>query len=86
MPWKKSLTTMVLETSSAGWTQLERGQSSGADVYDPEWKLDGSPLLIDEKGHFSTELVLPVGGAILSLTATDRFGKTESVRRTIFVP
>ena len=48
--------------------------------------LDGSPLLIDEKGHFSTELVLPVGGAILSLTATDRFGKTESVRRTIFVP
>ncbi|MDB5194877.1 MAG: hypothetical protein JWO84_61 [Parcubacteria group bacterium] len=48
--------------------------------------LDGAPLLIDADGHFSTTLVLPHGGAILSLTATDRFGKSESVRRTIFVP
>lgn len=48
--------------------------------------LNGTPLLIDEKGHFSTSLVLPHGGAILSLTATDRFGKSESVSRTILVP
>jgi hypothetical protein len=48
--------------------------------------LDGAPLLIDAKGHFATTLVLPHGSAILSLTATDRFGKSENVRRTIFVP
>ena len=48
--------------------------------------LNGAPLLIDASGHFSTTLVLPHGGAILSLTATDRFGKSTSLRRTIFVP
>ena len=48
--------------------------------------MNGSPLLIDATGHFSTTLVLAPGGAILSLTATDRFGSSESVRRTIFVP
>lgn len=48
--------------------------------------LNGAPLLIDSAGHFETTLVLPHGGAILSLTATDRFGKSQSVRRTIFVP
>ncbi len=48
--------------------------------------LDGAPLLIDEAGHFSTSLVLPSGGAILSLTATDRFGHEITERRTVFVP
>lgn len=48
--------------------------------------LNGAPLLIDASGHFSTTLVLPHGSAILSLTATDRFRKSTSLRRTIFVP
>lgn len=48
--------------------------------------LNEAVLLIDASGHFSTTLVLPQGGAILSLTATDRFGKSTSLRRTIFVP
>lgn len=48
--------------------------------------LDGTPLLIDEAGNFSTSLVLPSGGAILSLTATDRFGHEITERRTVFVP
>ena len=48
--------------------------------------LNGGPLPIDKKGHFSTSLVLPAGSAILSLTATDRFGKRMTVRRTVLVP
>lgn len=48
--------------------------------------LNGGPLLIDEEGRFSTSLVLPKGGAILSLTATDRFGRTRTVSRTIYIP
>ena len=48
--------------------------------------LNGGPLLIDEKGRFNTSLTLPKGGAILSLTATDRFGRTRTERRTIYIP
>ena len=48
--------------------------------------LDGAPLLIDEKGHFSTILTLPSGGAILQLTATDRFGRTRKEVRNVVVP
>jgi hypothetical protein len=47
--------------------------------------LDGGPLLMDESGHFSTTLTLPSGGAILSLTATDRFGRTRTVERDVVV-
>lgn len=47
--------------------------------------LNGAPLLMDESGHFSTSLTLPSGGAILSLTATDRFGREITERRSVFV-
>lgn len=48
--------------------------------------LNGGPLLIDQKGNFNTSLTLPQGGAILSLTATDRFGRTRTVRRNVYIP
>ncbi|MBP9816909.1 MAG: hypothetical protein KBD05_02675 [Candidatus Pacebacteria bacterium] len=48
--------------------------------------LNGGPLLIDQKGNFSTSLTLPQGGAILSVTATDRFGRTRTVRRNVYIP
>ncbi len=59
---------------------------SGTAFHTENLTLDGAPLLIDEQGRFATTLVLPHGGAILTLTATDRFGKSERVTRTIFVP
>ncbi len=59
---------------------------SGTARHSEELSLNGAPLLIDAAGRFETILVLPRGGAILSLTATDRFGKTASARRMIFVP
>ena len=48
--------------------------------------LNGAPLLIDEKGQFSTSLDLPSGGAILSMTVSDRFGRSHSIERSVYVP
>lgn len=47
--------------------------------------LDGGPLLIDPEGRFYETLLLPSGGAILTLTANDRFGRTSTERRQIYV-
>ena len=58
----------------------------GRAVHTQTLTLNGAPFLIDEKGHFATTLLLPRGGAILTLTATDRFGRQVSERRTVFVP
>ncbi len=59
---------------------------SGTAVHTQELTLNGAPFLIDEKGHFSTTVLVPPGGAILTLSATDRFGRESSVTRTVFVP
>ncbi len=48
--------------------------------------LNGLPLLIDEQGRFATVLDLPAGGAILSMTVTDRFGRTHATSREVYVP
>ena len=47
--------------------------------------LNGSLLPIDAEGAFSKSLTLPSGGAILSLTATDRFGSQKTIRRSVFI-
>ncbi|HFC11072.1 MAG TPA: hypothetical protein ENJ75_02710 [Candidatus Kaiserbacteria bacterium] len=46
---------------------------------------DGEPILPNRTGTFSKTLALPRGGAILTLTAMDRFGRTVTKKRTIFV-
>lgn len=48
--------------------------------------LDGTPLVYDQTGTFSSTLTFPRGGSILTLEATDRFGRKVSVTRSIFVP
>jgi Glucodextranase, domain B len=59
---------------------------SGTAVHTETLLLNGSTLLIDKDGHFEKRLTLPRGGAILSLTATDRFGKSRSIERTVITP
>jgi hypothetical protein len=58
---------------------------AGTAVRTQTLTLDGAPLLIDESGKFYTLLTLPSGGAILSLTAKDRFGRTHTVTRHVLV-
>ena len=58
---------------------------SGTAVHTQGVSLDGGPLLTDQTGHFQSTLTLPPGGAILTITGTDRFGRSVSEQRTIFV-
>lgn len=51
-----------------------------------EITLNGAKLLHDQNGGFSSTLTFPTGGTILTFTATDRFGRTVSETRSIFVP
>lgn len=48
--------------------------------------LDGAPLLHDQDGNFSSSLTFPRGSSILTFEAKDRFGRTVSAVRSIFVP
>ncbi len=48
--------------------------------------LNGAPLLHDQNGGFSSTLTFPRGGSILTFTAIDRFGRTVTLTRSIFVP
>ncbi len=48
--------------------------------------LDGGAVLYDQDGRFSSTLTFPRGGSILTLIATDRFGRSVKATRTIFVP
>lgn len=48
--------------------------------------LNGAPLLIDETGAFSRLIILPKGGAILTLVATDRFGRSITKQASVYVP
>lgn len=59
---------------------------SGRALHTETLLLNGGILLIDGDGNFSKTLTLPPGGAILSLTATDRFGRSVYERREVFVP
>ena len=59
---------------------------SGTATHTQSVSLDGGPLLTDPNGHFETTLTLPHGGAILTITATDRFGRSVAEQRTVFVP
>lgn len=48
--------------------------------------LNGTPLLHEKNGGFSSTLSFPHGSSILTFVATDRFGRTVTETRTIFIP
>lgn len=75
-------------TIPSNYTTFEGGfvTVSGTADNTENLSLNGGPLPIDEEGVFEKIIVLPRGGGILSLTATDRFGRSVTERRTIFVP
>jgi hypothetical protein len=69
------------ETDTGGLVTI-----SGIADHTETLMLNDAPLLMDEMGAFSEELLLPQGSAILSLTAYDRFGRSVTERRAVFVP
>ncbi|MSU74189.1 hypothetical protein EXS57_00215 [Candidatus Kaiserbacteria bacterium] len=48
--------------------------------------LNGAPISHDQNGNFSSTLTFPRGGSILTFVATDRFGRSVTATRSIFVP
>lgn len=48
--------------------------------------LNGTSLPHDQDGSFSSTLTFPHGGSILTFVAADRFGRTVTATRNIFVP
>lgn len=58
----------------------------GRVTHSSAFTLNGAPLLGYEKGDFSTTLTFSHGTSILEFTAKDRFGRTITQTRTIYVP
>lgn len=79
-PTLSILSPVRYETLEDGHTRIE-----GTAHHTKTLWLNGAPLLMDEAGNFATTLILPSGGAVLSLTATDRFGREVTERRSVFV-
>ena len=48
--------------------------------------LNGVSIPHDQNGAFSSTLTFPRGGSILTFVATDRFGRSVTATRSIFVP
>lgn len=48
--------------------------------------INGGQVLIDQEGRFEKLLLLAPGSAIITLTATDRFGRSITERRSVFIP
>ena len=59
---------------------------TGTATYVSVLTLDGTRLLYDQEGRFSSTLTFPRGSSILTFMAADRFGRSRTVTRTIFVP
>ncbi len=77
-----SIESPVNNTSSGNGIVTVSGKAARA----AELIINGAPVLHEEDGSFRTVLTFPRGGSILTFAATDRFGRTLTSTRTIFVP
>lgn len=58
----------------------------GTMQYGVSLMLNGAALLPNQDGRFETVLAFSSGSSILTLVATDRFGRRVTKTRTIYVP
>ncbi|MEK7145037.1 MAG: hypothetical protein AAB794_04270 [Patescibacteria group bacterium] len=77
-----SITSPINDTVYSGGIVVVLGKAVRAAVL----TLNGTPLLHDQNGVFSSTLTFPRGGSILTFVATDRFGRSVTATRSIFVP
>lgn len=70
-------------------TQSHHATSSialrGSVTHATEITVNGLPIDTDRDGNFSYELVIPDGYSILTVTARDRYGRTKSIARELFL-
>lgn len=58
----------------------------GKALHTAQLTLNNALVLRDQDGNFAGALTFPHGGSILTFVATDRFGRTVTATRSIFVP
>jgi hypothetical protein len=77
-------TLTILEPTTTHYatsTLLVRGSVTHA----VEITVNDFPIDTDRAGNFSYELVIPEGYSILTVTARDRYGRTKSIARELFL-
>lgn len=57
----------------------------GSVTHAVEIAVNDFPIDTDRAGNFSYELVIPEGYSILTVTARDRYGRTKSIARELFL-
>ena len=77
-----SVASPVNNSSFPGGTVVIRGKAARA----AQLTLNGSNILHEEDGTFLATRTFPKGGSILTLVAVDRFGRTVTDTRTVFIP
>lgn len=77
-----SITSPINDSAYPGGIVIVQGKAVRAATL----TLNGAPILHDQSGTFSSTLTFPRGGSILTFVATDRFGRSVTAIRSIFVP
>jgi hypothetical protein len=74
--------------SPAPYVSLPDGylRIAGTAEHTESLTVNGGQVLIDQEGRFDRLILLPPGGAILTFTARDRFGRSTTEERTVFIP
>lgn len=57
----------------------------GSVTHAVEITVNDFPIDTDRAGNFAYELVIPDGYSILTVTARDRYGRTKSIARELFL-
>jgi hypothetical protein len=78
----------IILTSPTSDTSVSDGAVtiSGSLVHANSVTLDGSLLITDEHGNFSSTVTLPPGDSIIKISAQDQFGRSTSQERIVYVP
>jgi hypothetical protein len=58
---------------------------AGSTEKESSLTVNGRELTLDERGGFNESIELPPGSVSLHFTSRNRFGKTQTVVRNIFV-
>lgn len=86
--WPAIAGPTIAITSPANYTTFPSGivTVSGKVARATDLAINGANILHQENGDFLSTITLPRGGSILTLVATDRFGKRVTATRNVFVP
>lgn len=77
-----SIASPADDTAYPGGIVTVRGMAARATTL----TLDGAPMLHEEDGSFRMTLSFPHGNTLLTFVAADRFGRSVTATRSIYIP